>query len=161
MPWKCQSLIFFEFGFMQLLLIIIIIIIIIIISECQCDSLRKKPLFLICKGIQRPFGGANAITQQIKNRILGRTVVCRYKLELFVFFSHDLHHQNQTMMLCTRMVNWCKISESILETEFPSFGLLAHLGNAVSISNNSSELGANRIKSLKVLAKTWNIDKEL
>jgi len=59
------------------------------------------------------------------------------------------------------MVNWCKIAESILETEFPSFGLLAHLGNAVAISKSTVDLGATNIKSLKVLAKTWNIDKEL
>lgn len=58
------------------------------------------------------------------------------------------------------MVNWCKIAGAILETEFPSFGLLAHLGTAVGISSKA-DLGANAIKSLKVLAKTWGVDKEL
>ncbi len=125
----------------------------------HCDSLRKKPLFLICKGVQRPFGGASAITQQIKNRILGRTVCCY----VWCVFTQTHHHQTQRELhnQNSRMVNWCKISESILETEFPSFGLLAHLGNAVAISKSRADLGANSITSLKVLAKTWNIDKEL
>ena len=65
--------------------------------------LRKQPLFLICKGLQRPFGGASAITQQIKNRVLGRTV-------WFWYFSS--YGQHQQFSYIGRMVNWCKNSGS-------------------------------------------------
>lgn len=58
------------------------------------------------------------------------------------------------------MMNWVSLAESILEAEFPSFGVLYHFATGLHIAPQHERIPASSLTSLKVLGKKWNLDKE-
>lgn len=62
-----------------------------------------------------------------------------------------------------RMINWTKLAKSIIETEFPSYGVLCHLSQCTFLDkhkykNKHKSISLASIASLKALSIAWNID---
>jgi hypothetical protein len=61
------------------------------------------------------------------------------------------------------MVNWSKIANDIITTEFPSFGVLSHLSMCTYLDKKlfkkkHKQISIAGLVSLKVLSQAWGID---
>ena len=58
------------------------------------------------------------------------------------------------------MMNWVKLAENILDSEFPSFGVCMHLATALKIYPKLERIPQQSLKSLKELGAAFNVDAE-
>ena len=58
------------------------------------------------------------------------------------------------------MMNWVSLAESILEAEFPSFGVLYHFATALHLAPQHERIPQSSMASLKILGKKWKLDTE-
>lgn len=61
------------------------------------------------------------------------------------------------------MVNWSKIADNIITSEFPSFGVLNHLSMCTYLDKKlfkkkHKQIPVAALASLKVLSRAWGID---
>ena len=58
------------------------------------------------------------------------------------------------------MMNWVKVATTILETEFPSFGVCMHLAVALRLNLQADKMPRPSQDSAKALATAWGLDKD-
>lgn len=71
----------------------------------------------------------------------------------------SLHVTWNIETICYRMINWVSVATSILDTEFPSFGVCMHLANALRLDLNKAKMPQSSLQSVRALAGPWGIDK--
>ncbi|CAL1145168.1 unnamed protein product [Cladocopium goreaui] len=128
----------------------------------------KTPVVLIHKGKQLVLGGPDAITSQIKHRVMGRPSRTIFKLQSRCIYLPICHYvpppltcvQRSLRHQCARMMNWVKVATTILETEFPSFGVCMHLAVALRLNLQVDKMPRPSQDSAKALATAWGLDKD-
>ena len=107
-------------------------------------------MVLIHKGKQLVLAGERSITAAIKQRVLGRS---GGSMKITI-------GPGSFLIVVTRMMNWVKVANTILETEFPSFGILIHFAAAMKLNPKLDKLPQPNIVSLKALASAFKVDKD-
>lgn len=107
------------------------------------DGLGSKPLMLIFRGKPVTIGGPASVTTEMKDTILARPLA--------------LSHPSQP----DRMRNWCILAGKIIETEFPSFGIMKNLSLATGLgvqTKRGARMPPANIAACRAVSKLWGLD---
>ena len=107
------------------------------------DGLGSKPLMLILRGKAVTFGGPSSVTKEMKDTILARPFAWFYPIEP------------------DRMRNWSFLASKIIETEFPSFGIMKNLSLATGLGvlpKRGGPMPSANVAACRAVSKLWGLD---